>query len=114
MRTLGENLALWKSPEREKFEREIQEGEERERMAPIRAAQAEQSRLLSEIREVETKTVLTGTDPEWRTPASLPRSMKKSDVFEYGTMEAKKLFALEEFKPFHTKENWNTICDYLG
>lgn len=108
-----ENLKAFRSRERAEFEDTIEREEQEKTDAPVREAEAKLQATAKELGFLMRQTVVTGPDPEFRVPESLPRSMKKADAFPYSCSEAEKLFALEEFKAYHTQENWDIIAEYL-
>jgi hypothetical protein len=112
-----ENLKTFRSKERAEFE-DARQREEREiAEAPIRAAQAEQNRLLVEIRDAEKQGIIAGRkDPAFIIPESVAgKRMSLDKAKDFAAKEATKFReSCEEFREkFNTPENRDAICNYL-
>lgn len=114
MYTLEQNLKQFRSKERAEFEDALDREEEDKRLAPIRAAQAEQSRLLTQIHDAEKQEVLAGRlDPGFTVPESVAgKRMSIKEASEFNSSEGAKFKAnTPEFYP--SNKNIRTLLDYL-
>jgi len=112
-----QNLRTFRSRERAEFEDAIEDEERQKEEAPIRAAQAEQNRLLVELREAEKQEVIAGRkDPAFVIPESASgKRMSLSAAKEFAAKEARRFYdTCEEFRErFNTPDNRDAICNYL-
>lgn len=116
MYTLEHNLKRFRSKERAEFENAIDREAEEKRMAPIRAAMAEQRQLLNDIQKIEREEIMAGRpDPSW---PGLPESaqnlrMSVQQAREFAREESGKFVA--EHPEYHRcRDNFEKITNYLS